>query len=209
MPIDHNQRGLTLIELVAVIAIMAIALIGVTQTISVVTRQSADTLLETRAVALAQSYLEEILGKRFDENSAPRGIPPCSESYNACTDESAFGPDGSEVRNLFDDVDDYHNLAEGDGEADPLLDSEGNIRAGYENFRVQVSVRYLRPCAEEAAWFNFAPEICSPDIEDAVQVEESEEVLGPATQSAKYIRMTVRHRDHTEGWHFSVYKANF
>ena len=209
MSTECKQGGITLIELVAVIAIMAIALIGVTQTISVVTRQSADTLLETRAVALAQSYLEEILGKRFDENSAPRGIPPCSESYNACTDESAFGPDSGETRDLFDDVDDYHNLAEGDGETDPLLDSEGNIRAGYDNFRVQVSVRYLRPCADEAPWFNFAPEICDPDIEDPIQVEESEEALGPATQSAKFITMTVQHRDHAEGWHFSVYKANF
>lgn len=207
MSTERKQQGITLIELVAVIAIMAIALVGVTQTISVVTRQSADTLLETRAVALAQSYLDEILGKRFDENSAPRGIPPCSKAYNPCS--TVLGPESGETRSLFDDVDDYHDLAEGDDESEPLQDSEGNDREGYDNFRVQVSVRYVDPCDEEADWFNFAPEICTPDIGIPEEVEASEEALVIASRSAKLIRVTVQHRDNAEGWHFSVYKANF
>ncbi|MDO9520461.1 MAG: prepilin-type N-terminal cleavage/methylation domain-containing protein [Pseudohongiella sp.] len=209
MSIRSKQHGVTLIEMVAVIVILAIALTAVTQVISVSISRSSDTLLETRAVALAQSYLDEILSKRFDEKSAPRGIPPCHNTHNPCTSELLFGVDGGEVRALFDDVDDYHQLQEGDGFADPLRDSEGQTRQGYENFMISVEVRYLRPCNEEAAWFQFPPEICSPDQGDPVAVAESADTLLDAGQSAKLVRITVSHREQLNGWHFSVYKANF
>lgn len=203
----NRQHGISLIELVAVIVILAIALTGATLSISSAVRRSADTLLETRAVALAQSYLDEILGKRFDEHSAPRGIPPCRD----CTDEQDFGPDLGETRATFDDVDDYHGLQEGfdlDPPA-PLRDSEGEVREGYDNFRVAVSVRYLRPCDDEADWFNFATHICSPDLDEPDEVEESETTLLSAAQSGKLITVTVMHSSQPSGWHFSVYKANF
>lgn len=185
------QRGVTLIELVAVIAIMSVSLVGVTAAISGAVSRSADVMTETRAVALAQAYLDEILSRRFDENSAPRGIPPCRTS---CTDEEglAWGPDDSESRAGFDDVDDFHGLVEGFGEDDPLRDAEGVERSGYDEFRIQVSVRYLR-----------------------LQVGETEEGLGAASEDlsddkdAKLITVTVSHVDNTEGWKFSVYKANY
>ncbi|WP_169792260.1 type IV pilus modification PilV family protein [Pseudohongiella spirulinae] len=184
------QRGVTLIELIAVIVILAISLVGVTAAISGAISRSSDVMLETRAVALAQSYLDEILSRRFDENSAPRGIPPCRSN---CTDEIDFGPDGGETgRADFDDVDDYHGLDEGAGQADPLQDAEGNERLGYENFRVRVEVRYLR-----------------------LGVGEIEEDLATAPndltdeQDAKLITVTVSHVEQPGGWMFSVYKANF
>lgn len=185
-----NSKGLTLIELVAVIVILSISLVGVTVTISGLLVRSSDTLLEAQAVALAQSYLDEILSKRFDENSAPRGIPPCR---NNCTDEVDFGPDGGEFgRADYDDVDDYHGLDEGYDQLTPLQDAEGNTRQGYDNFRVRVSVRYLQ-----------------------LGVGEPEENLGvnandlSNTQDAKLITVTVSHREWPSGWDFSVYKANF
>ena len=66
-------------------------------------------------------------------------------SANACTanSNSALGPDtGDSARTAFDDVDDYDDLDEGSGSGNTLLDAEGNIRTGYENFRVQVQVTY-------------------------------------------------------------------
>lgn len=186
----HQQAGVTLIELVAVIVILAISLAGVTAAISSAMSRSSDVMLETRAVALAQSYLDEILSRRFDENSAPRGIPPCRAN---CTDEVNFGPDGGEIgRADFDDVDDYHGLDEGLGQINPLQDAEGNTRLEYENFRVRVNIRYLE-----------------------LGVGETEENLATALndltdiQDAKLITVTVSHVEQPDGWQFGVYKANF
>jgi MSHA pilin protein MshD len=189
-PSPGRQKGVTLIELIAVIVILGVALIGVTAAVSSAVSRSSDVLLETRALALAQSYLDEILSRRFDEHSAPRGIPPCRTN---CTDEVDFGPDGGESdRADYDDVDDYHGLDEGYEQADPLQDAEGNTRTDYENFRVRVSVRYL-DLGGGGAEENLASE--PNDLADE--------------QDAKLITVTVSHVDQPDGWEYSVYKANF
>jgi MSHA pilin protein MshD len=166
----------------------------VTAAISGALSRNADVMLETRAVALAQSYLDEILARRFDENSAPRGIPPCRSN---CTLLASFGPDSGETvvpgsRALYDDVDDYHGLNEGFGQVNPLLDAEGNLRTGYDEFRVQVSVRYL--------------ELGSGGSEENLATEPND--LTDA-EDAKLITVTISHASNTTGWQFSVYKANF
>ncbi|MDH7942689.1 prepilin-type N-terminal cleavage/methylation domain-containing protein [Pseudohongiella sp. SYSU M77423] len=189
-PVFSRQQGVTLIELIAVIVILGISLIGVTTAISSAVSRSSDVLLEARALALAQSYLDEILSRRFDENTPPRGIPPCRSN---CTDEVNFGPDGGESdRQDFDDVDDYDGLDEGYEQANPLQDAEGNTRTGYENFRVRVSVRYLE-LGSGGAEENLAS--APNDLTDA--------------QDAKFIKVTVSHVERPDGWEFGVYKANF
>ncbi|WP_237132964.1 type II secretion system protein [Pseudohongiella sp. O18] len=189
-PAIAHQRGVTLIELITVIVIMGVALIGVTTAISSAVSRSSDVMLETRALALAQSYLDEILARRFDENSAPRGIPPCRAN---CTAEGSFGPDGGETgREDYDDVDDYNGLDEGYEQPNPLRDAEGNTREGYENFRVQVSVRYLE-LGSGGTEENLASE--PNDLDDE--------------QDAKLITVTVSHVSRPEGWDYSAYKANF
>ncbi len=202
--IATKQQGLTLLELVVVIAILAVAMVGLATGIAGAISRTSDVMIETRAVALAQSYLDEILGKRFDEHSAPRGIPPCR---NNCTDAVDFGLDGGEnERADFDDVDDYHGLDEGDGQVNPLQDAEGNTRSGYENYRVAVSVRYLEPCGAEALLVNLANAVCNP-------ADETEElaavpIIAAASRLAKVITVTVYHRGNS-GWPFTVYKSNF
>ncbi|NBS13195.1 MAG: prepilin-type N-terminal cleavage/methylation domain-containing protein, partial [Gammaproteobacteria bacterium] len=56
------QRGLSLIELIATIVIIAIALSAVVFSVQFGTTNSSDTLIQVRATALAQAYLDEILG---------------------------------------------------------------------------------------------------------------------------------------------------
>lgn len=185
-----RQQGMTLIEMVLTIAILAVALTGLTVMIQGGLSRSSDTLLEVRAVALAQSYLDEILSRRFDEQSQSNGIPPCRATARPCTVEGSFGSDG-ETRATYDDVDDYHNLVEGDGEANPLRDSLGTTRVGYDNFRVAVSVRYLN-----------------------LGVGEEEENLAQASElndqyDAKLVTISVRHRSMTQDLVFSAYKSNF
>lgn len=185
-----KQCGVTLIEMVVTIVIMAIALFGVTTAISLAISRSSDVLLEARAMALAQSYLDEITAKRFDENSAPRGIPPCRSN---CTIAGSFGPDGGETaRQDYDDVDDYDGLIEGFDQITPLQDVEGNDRTGYEGFWVDIDVRYLE-LGSGGAEENLATE--ANDLTDE--------------EDAKHITITVYHIDNTNGWVFSVYKANF
>lgn len=188
-----RQRGITLIELVISIAILAIALVGITQLLSGGLARSADTMLESRTVALAQAYLDEILGKRFDENTRDSGVPPCRNSLGSirvCS--AALGPESGETRATYDDVDDFDGLDEGAGAADSSLrDALGNVRLGFDNFRVSVSVRYI-----------------------AVGDGESEASLGVANelddaQDAKLISVSVSHRSLRQSVQFSAYKSNF
>lgn len=183
----RKQSGLTIIELVVTIAILGIALVSVASIVSLGTSRSADTLLETRAIALAQAYLDEILGRRFDERSDRSGLRPCyglgSGPARPCTDAASFGPDTGEGTNRarWDDVDDYQGRVEGDGENIPLMDAAGNPRSGYENFHVAIAVRYA---GSDQAW-------------------------GKTDTEAKYITVTVRHRSQSEPWSFGAYKGNY
>jgi MSHA pilin protein MshD len=177
-------RGFTLVEMVATIVILAIALVGIAGMVSLGSSNSADTLVQTRAIALGGSYLDEIMGRRFDERSAPSGFDPCFGFVGGdrCTAEMDFGADGGESgRDEYDDVDDYHGLAEGDGEATPIEDAEGETREEYANYHVDVSVRYAG--------------------DDAV--------LGLTETDAKLITVTVTTRDQSSGWEFSAYRSNY
>lgn len=190
----RRQAGLSLIELIATIVILALALAGITVVLQGGLSRSADTTLQVRTVALGQAYLDEILGKRFDEKSSNSGIPPCRASAPPpfqCTVEGSFGPDGGETRSTYDDVDDYDGMDQGDGQGTPLQDAEGNTRTGYDNFRVQVSVRYINVGAGQ-------------EEENLGQGSELDDEL-----DAKLITVTVSHRSLTQGVAFSAYKSNF
>lgn len=190
-----RTRGFTIVEIVVTIVILAIALLGVVAIVRLGTSNSADTMLETRAIALGQAYLDEIMGRRFDEKSAASGLDPCfglpsdmPAPAKPCTAVASLGTDGGEgsgggfLRDKWDDVDDYHGWMEGDGETKPIQDAEGDDREGYENFHVEISVRYA---GADAAW-------------------------GPLTDThAKLITVTVKVRGQDEGWDFSSYKGNY
>src|SRR5690606_10324718 len=140
----ESARGFTLVELVVTIVVLAIALVSVAYIVRLGTSDSSQTLLETRAIALGQAYLDEILSRRFDERSGRGGGSPCYglAGGGRCTAAANFGLDGGEGsnRDLWDDVDDYDGLSEGDGYPDPLRDAVGATRAGYDNFGVEVAV---------------------------------------------------------------------
>jgi MSHA pilin protein MshD len=132
--------GFTLIEIIIVIVFISIAMISILTAYSHAMRNGATPMQQIRAVELAQAYMDEILNKRFDETSGQGGLPRCGSSdtgATACTSVANFGADAGETRSLYDDVDDFHGLD------DPvLLDSLGNIRIGYDNYRAQIFVSY-------------------------------------------------------------------
>jgi MSHA pilin protein MshD len=130
---QHNL-GATLVELVITIVLMSIVLVAIASTLSFGAGRSADLLFQVKLVELGQAYLEEILSKRFDENSPPGGVPACAPVTTPC---GAVGTEG-EARSQFDDVDDYHLLNDS-----PPVDPDGNIRQNYTGYRVEVAVAYI------------------------------------------------------------------
>lgn len=87
----HRQSGVTLIELIISIVVIAIAIGGVLGVLSASVGRSADAMVMSQAVAIAEAYLEEITLKSFDD---PDGV------------------DGEANRMDFDDVDDYDGLVD-------------------------------------------------------------------------------------------------
>lgn len=124
------QQGATLVELVMTIVIISIAIAGVVGAFALIAGRSADPLNQTRAVALSQLYMDEVLAKSFAEG-APIGGGLVSAAKADCTN---LGPDG-ESRLTFNDVDDYHNLNDS-----PPENSEQEQLAGYNRFRASILV---------------------------------------------------------------------
>lgn len=130
------QSGFTMVELIMTIVIMGIASVGIFSALSFGLAHQADGLPRAQAVALAQAYFDEIMAKRYDENSAVGGLPPSSVATTACSAPGSF--DDGESRAQFDDVDDYHSLDD-----QPPRYADGTTITAYASFRVQVSVRYV------------------------------------------------------------------
>ena len=109
-----QQKGVTLVELVLSIVIISVSLSGILSVMNLTIGHSADPMIQHQAVAIAESYLEEILVQSFND------------------------PDGTEVgetRATFDDVDDYNGLSDAGAR-----DQNGAVVSGLENYQVNVAV---------------------------------------------------------------------
>jgi MSHA pilin protein MshD len=107
-----KQRGVTLIELVVAIVIIAIAIGSVLSVISSSAVNSSNRMIERQASAIASAYLEEILQKPFTD------------------------PDGGiEVRSAFDDIGDYAGYTD-----NGARDQQGNAVAGLNQYTVSTQV---------------------------------------------------------------------
>ena len=137
MPMRYNPRGFTLIEMVVLIVVLGVGLTGITLVINQTVTQAPQALVQTRAMELAQTYLDEILQKRFDQQSGQGGIPRCdSTDNNAVACSNTLGPE-SESRDWYNDVDDYNGVND-----QPPITATGSTVNNYDGYRVQVSVSY-------------------------------------------------------------------
>ena len=73
MSMRARHRGVTLIELVVAITIVAIAATGILSAMSAIATRSADAMLQQQAISIAQAYLDEILQRWVVD---PNGTPP-------------------------------------------------------------------------------------------------------------------------------------
>ena len=96
-----RMRGVTLIELVVAIIILGIALASIIGFLSTIAARSADTLVREQAVAIASSYLNEILAKAFGTSgAAPRANFTAVGDYNGLLDNGAHDQTGAAIANL-------------------------------------------------------------------------------------------------------------
>ena len=152
MPINPSHllanKGFTLIETIIGIVVLGISFAILTSLIHPLSQQSAEQLHQVKAAALANSVLNEIQNKAFDNNSdMAGGIVRCREATApVCTLSSLLGPedgvdgradDKETSRALFDDVDDYHGLEYGAGQ---IENSQGVVLSEYIGYQMSISV---------------------------------------------------------------------
>lgn len=150
----RKQLGMTLAEMIIAIILMGIAMVTFTSFLVPQIRDSAMPHYQTRATALGQSFMSQILARGFDENSDfDGGLLRCGESTLGAPDCSTnLGPDSDEsIPENFNDVDDYIGCWSTPATVGQCQGtSRGNIsdilgassEDKYLNFRVEVRVAY-------------------------------------------------------------------
>jgi MSHA pilin protein MshD len=97
-------RGVTLVELIVTIVVVAVAVSGVLALVSGTAARSAENMQQVQAVAIAESYLNEILQKPFGVDACAPGCtrPNMAKvgDYNNLTNVGAQDATGSPVTNL-------------------------------------------------------------------------------------------------------------
>lgn len=121
----RRQRGVTLVELVVAIVVIAMAGSALIGTLSYLAGTSGTTMRQAQAQAIADAYLGEITGKSFTD---PDGV------------------DGEANRPQFDDVNDYIGFATAEpGNFLVTVAVNAGTLTGVPNnavWRVDVSVEY-------------------------------------------------------------------
>ena len=109
-----SDNGFSLLELVMTIIILSfISLILIPLFKSVTS--GGDPVIRARGVALGQALMDEIMNKKWDENTPMGGGPlNTTESSRGSDAAGAIGPEPGETRPDYDDVDDYDGLFEQD-----------------------------------------------------------------------------------------------
>ncbi|GAB1256940.1 hypothetical protein NBRC116494_14420 [Aurantivibrio plasticivorans] len=96
------QVGVTLIETVIFIIVVSVGLSVLVTAFSAFLGNSVDPIVQVRALECAQAKLDEIMARKFDENSPTGGVPPCGSAETGATACAGISNDSD-----FDDVGDY------------------------------------------------------------------------------------------------------
>lgn len=118
-PVPQGQRGFTIIEMIIVIIVLGIALPPLLFTVGETLEDNVKVRTIQTATVLGRSLQEEILSKRYDENTASPWSNP-------------LGPNGGETRATYDDVDDFDGFTE-------------NPISGFTGYSSSVTVSYVDP----------------------------------------------------------------
>ncbi len=101
----RRYQGVTLIETMVFIVVISIALVALVKVFNYSLVSSVDPIVKVRALELAQAQLDEVLARKFDENTPTGGVPACdSPTGTACL---GIVPDAD-----FDDVGDFDGFSD-------------------------------------------------------------------------------------------------
>ncbi|WP_188150347.1 type IV pilus modification PilV family protein [Teredinibacter waterburyi] len=101
---NKPDSGVTLIETIVFLVVIAIALTGLMMVFNESVTKSVDPVVRIRALELGQGQLDEVMSRKFDENTPTGGIPHCGAvSGVACL--------GITADSGFDDVGDYDGFS--------------------------------------------------------------------------------------------------
>lgn len=111
----RGQSGITLVELVISLVVIGIAAAAVLGVYTTTIRASADPMIRAQAIAIAEMYMDEIMGRRY---STTTGSGSCTAS-----------------RAAWEEIGDYDGLTD----CQPR-DVFGEFMDGLDNYRVTVTV---------------------------------------------------------------------
>ncbi len=97
---NNYSQGVTLIELVVSIVIISIAVIGVMSLFLGTTKTSADPMIRAQALAIAQSYMDEIMMQPYSSVVNTSATGTCSDG----------NPPEKSNRAKYNDINDYNAL---------------------------------------------------------------------------------------------------
>jgi MSHA pilin protein MshD len=133
----HRASGLTLVELLVFIVVVAVGLTAVLLAISTGVKSSADPMIRKQALAAAESLLEEITQQPFTYCDPRDGLAMSATSASSCSSgysmdnpanwgagKSRYGPE------FFNNVADYNNFTM-TGNVVDLLQQASSRLAGY------------------------------------------------------------------------------
>ncbi|MEK6243603.1 MAG: prepilin-type N-terminal cleavage/methylation domain-containing protein [Pseudomonadota bacterium] len=118
----RRQAGVTMIELIIAIMVVGVAMAGMISVIVATSRGSADPMVRAQAQLIAESYLEEILLKRFYD-----------------PDEDLVCPAAEGLRKDYDNVCDYDPTGAGVTD-NPPKDQLGTVIGALTGYAVTVQV---------------------------------------------------------------------
>lgn len=153
---EKTSSGFTLIEIVITIIILG-AVAGILVPFFNAITHSPDPEIRERAISLGQAMMDEIMAKRWDENTPMGGLPICTgESPNIVTRPKLVDPTcgitatpqpvltasfvaEEALRQDYDDVDDYDGLNELAGN----FHDQNGIAFTLPGYSRTVEVRYI------------------------------------------------------------------
>jgi MSHA pilin protein MshD len=105
--IAMRTQGFTLIELVAFIVVIGLSITAIGSVFQYSVVRIQDPLINSHLLSMAQSQLDEVLSRKFDENTPTGGVPACGSSAPCAGIGIDSGEDVTSITTL-DDVDDFH-----------------------------------------------------------------------------------------------------
>jgi MSHA pilin protein MshD len=134
-----RERGLSLIELVVFIVVLAIGVTGVAILFNQMTRSSVDPVVRKQALAIATSLMEEIELHAYTYCDPDDPAVTTATSAAGCAIPEAIGPEPGETRYAdprFDNVNDYDGFS-----MSGIRDVTNTLVPGLGGYTASVSVQ--------------------------------------------------------------------